>query len=122
MNYYGHPKFDRMKALIDAEVRGGANSLRASYFSRKYDVDPALVQQVLSDLVATGDLSTHYQVLCSGEHQRFDIDGEFVRKEDIPHYEVQCSRCGDRYTPNEENILLSFEPTESYLQELAHQT
>jgi hypothetical protein len=122
VNYYGLSNFDRMKALIDAEVRGGVHSLKASYFWRKYRVDPSIAQQVLSDLVATGDLSMHYQVLCSGEHQRFDIDREFESKDDIPRYELQCSQCGDRYVPREENILLSFEPTESYLEELAHQT
>jgi len=122
VNYYGQPKFDRVKTLIDAEVRRGVRSLKASYLSRTYKVDPAIAQQVLSDLVATGDLSMHYQVLCSGEHERFDIDREFEHKEEIPRYELQCTRCGDRYVPSEENILLSFEPTKSYLEELAHQT
>jgi len=120
VNYYGEPKLDRLKALIDAEVRQGIHSLRASYLSRKYEIEPALAQQVLSDLVAAGDLTTHYQVLCSGEKQQYDVDREFTKWDEIPNYELVCRRCGDRYVPREENILLSFEPTEIYLEELAH--
>jgi len=122
VNYYGEPKLDRLKALIDAEVRQGIHSLRASYLSRKYKIEPALAQQVLSDLVAAGDLATHYQVLCSGEKQQYDVDREFTKRDEIPNYELVCRRCGDRYVPNEENILLSFEPTEIYLEELAQQS
>lgn len=119
MNYYGQPKLDHLKGLIDAEVRQGTRSLRASYLSRKYDIDLALVQGVLSDLVAAGDLSTHYQLLCSGEKQRFDVDREFTTREEIPRREVQCHRCGDHYVPSEDNIILSFEPTQAFLEELS---
>lgn len=119
MNYYGDPRLDRLKALIDAELREGVHSLRASYLSRKYEIQPGLVQQVLSDLVAAGDLKVSYQVLCSGENQRYDVDREFSERSEIPNYEITCRVCGDRYIPSEGNILLSFEPTESYLESSA---
>jgi hypothetical protein len=122
VNYYGNPKLDRLKSLIDAEVRNGVHSLRASYLSNKYEVEPALAQKVLSDLVATGDLSTHYQLLCSGVHQRYEVDKEYIRWDEIPRHELTCGHCGDRYIPAEENIIVSFEPTDLYLQELAHQS
>ena len=121
MNYYGEPKLDHVKRLIDTEVRDGIHSLRASYLSRKYRIDLALVQQVLSDLVSTGDLQTHYQVLCSGEKQRYDVDREYRYRNEIPNFEIVCRRCGDRYVPSEENILLSFEPTESYIESVTQQ-
>ena len=119
MNYYGQLNLDHLKHLIDAEVRQGVQSLRASYLSKKYGIDLALVQGVLSDLVAAGDLTTHYQLLCSGQKQRFDVDREFATWEDIPRREVQCHRCGDHYVPSDDNIILSFEPTKSYLEELS---
>lgn len=122
MNYYGEPELDQLKRLIDAEVKEGIHSLRASYLSRKYKLEPALTQQVLSDLVAAGDLTTHYQILCSGEKQNYDVDREFASRADIPRYELVCTRCGDRYVPTDENILLSFEPTEAYIEELAHES
>jgi hypothetical protein len=121
VNYYGQPDLDHLKALIDAEVRNGIHSLRASYLSRKYRIDIALVQQVLSDLVATGDLQAHYQVLCSGKKQQYDVDREYESKHEIPSSEIVCKKCGDRYVPSEENILLSFEPTESYIESVAQQ-
>lgn len=121
MNYYGEPKLDRLKGLIDQEVSHGIHSLRASYLCRKYHIEPALAQQVLSDLVAAGDLTTHYQILCSGEKQQYDVDREFTKSDEIPRYEVVCTRCGDHYVPSEENILLSFEPTEPYLKYLNQQ-
>jgi hypothetical protein len=119
VHYYGNPKLDHIKEVIDAEVREGVHSLRASYLSQKYHVEPSRTQRVLSDLAAAGDLKTNYQLLCSGEHQNFDADREFSRREDIPTYEITCTKCGDRYTPDEENILVSFEPTGSYLEALA---
>lgn len=118
MNYYSDPNLARVKELIDTEVREGTRSLRASYLSRKYGLDPGVVQRVVSDLAALGDLKTHYQVLCSGRTQRFDADREFTDRREIPDYPVTCQQCGDTYTPSEDNISLSFEPTPSYLESL----
>lgn len=119
MHYYGNPKFDRIKDVIDAEVREGVHSLRASYLSQKYHLAPSTVQKVLSDLAATGDLRAVYQLLCSGQHQNFDVDREFRSQEEIPAHETTCTKCGDRYVPEPDNVLVSFEPTESYLEVLA---
>lgn len=118
MAYYFDSRFARVKEAVDAEVREGGRSLRASYLARKYQLDPALVQQVLGDLVGAGDLKARYTILCSGQQQRYDPDGEFSAKEQIPNYEISCRRCGDRYVPSEENVVVSFEPTESYVEDL----
>jgi hypothetical protein len=118
MRYYGDPQFDRIKEVIDAEVREGVRSLRASYLSRKHALPPAIIQQVLSDLASAGDLKINFQILCSGEHQNYDVDREFTNRDDIPNYEIRCTKCGDMYLPDEENTLVSFEPTESYCESL----
>lgn len=119
MGYYSDPVLARVQALINDEVRRGTHSLRASYLSRKYGLSAEAVQSVLGDLAAIGDLRTHYQLYCSGEHERFDADKEFANIEEIPAYEITCGECGDRYTPSWENIIVSFEPTDQYLAELA---
>ncbi len=118
MNYYGDPDLARVKELIDAEVREGTRSLRASYLSGKYTLDPPVVHRVISDLAALGDLQPHYQVLCSGRNQRFDPDREFTDRREIPKHPITCQQCGDTYTPSEDNIIVSFEPTPSYLESL----
>jgi hypothetical protein len=118
VRYYHNPKLDDIKERIDAAIREGVHSLRASYLSRKYDLDPRLVQQVLSDLVATGDLMVIYELLCSGEHQNFDVDREFDSIVEMPKHEITCSKCGDRYLPDEENVVVRFEPTDAYLEAL----
>lgn len=118
MSYYTDHRLTEIKDAIEAEIRGGVRNLRASYFVRKHHADPTLVQQVLSDLVAAGDLAPHYQVLCSGENQNYDVDREYEDRRKIPNRAVTCRRCGDKYTPSDDNILLSFDPTESYLREL----
>lgn len=119
MRYYGNRALDRVKDIIDAEVSEGVRSLRASNLARTYSLEPRIVQQVLSDLSATHDLKAIYLLLCSGEHQNFDPDREFERVEDIPSHTIRCSKCGDAYTPDSANILVSFEPTEQYLESLS---
>ncbi len=118
MRYYGNPRLDEVKELVDAEIREGTRSLRASYLSRKYHVEPSLIQQVLSDLVATRDLKVSYELLCSGEHQNYDIDREYDSPSEIPRHEITCSKCGDHYVPAEDNIIVLFEPTDSYVESL----
>jgi hypothetical protein len=111
----------QVRALIEEEVRRGTHDLRASYLSNKYDLSSPLVQRILSELAAEGALEIHYVVLCSGPNQRFDPDREFKDLRDIPHYPITCTRCGDEYTPSEENVLVSFVPTESYLDAVSHE-
>lgn len=121
MAYYFDSRLARVKEAVDAEVSEGGRSLRASYLARKYRLDLSSVQQVLADLTAAGDLEARYTVLCSGPNQRFDPDREFNDKRQIPNYEITCQRCGDRYVPSEENIIVSFEPTASYVEDLVQQ-
>ena len=119
MRYYGNRAFDEVKDVIDAEVRDGVRSLTASYLSRKHHFQPRIVQQVLSDLSATQDLKANYLVLCSGENQNFDADREVARVDDIPQYAITCSKCGDTYTPDRANVVVSFDVTEQYLDSLS---
>lgn len=118
MPYYHDPELEQIRGMISDEVRSGTMLLTASYLSHKYNLPPHKVQKVLADLVSVGDLETHYQLLCSGEHQRFDIDREFLNERDIPTREITCSKCGDLYLPERENILISFEPTSSFKDDL----
>jgi len=121
MRYYdADAELERIRGIITDEIRSGVNSLTASYLARKHNLPPTSVQKVLADLVSVGDLEIRYLVLCSGEHQNFDLDREFSNTRDIPKHSITCSKCGDLYTPQEEHILISFEPTASfknYLQE-----
>jgi hypothetical protein len=110
----------RIRTLIDEEVRTGTHDLRASYLSNKYQLSSTAIQQVLSDLAAEGALERRYTLLCSGPNQNFDPDREYRDLRDIPHYPIRCSRCGDEYTPSEENVLVSFVPTGSYLDAVSH--
>jgi hypothetical protein len=115
MPYYDHAEdLERIRGIISEEIRSGVNSLTASYLVRKYNLPPNETQKVLVDLVTVGDLETHYWVLCSGEHQNFDLDREFNSQNEIPTYSITCSKCGDRYTPQLEHTLISFEPTDNF--------
>jgi len=111
----------QVRALIDQEVRHGTRDLRASYLSNKYHLRSPLVQRILSDLAAEGALEPRYVLLCSGPNQRFDPDREFKDLREIPHYPITCTRCGDEYLPSEENVLVHFVPTESYLDAVSHE-
>lgn len=112
---------DRVRGLVQEEVRHGTHDLRASYLSEKYNLKSPIVQRVLSDLAAEGALETHYVVLCSGPNQNMDPDLEFRDKREIPHYPITCGTCGDVYTPTEENVLVYFQPTDSYVEAVSHQ-
>lgn len=114
MKSYTDSDLAQIKRLLDAEVREGVRSFRASYLSHKYGLGQTFVQKALSDLAAAGDLQTHYQLLCSGEKQRYDADREFADRREIPRHEITCRECGDIYIPAEENIRISFEPTKAY--------
>ena len=115
MRYYdADAGLERIRDIITGEIRSGINLLTASYLVRKHNLPPNSVQKVLTDLVSVGDLEIRYWVLCSGEHQNFDLDREFSNKRDIPTHPIPCSKCGDLYTPEEEHILISFEPTSSF--------
>jgi hypothetical protein len=115
VRYYSDPLLARIQSLVEDEVREGTHSLRASYLARKYELPIAAIQSVLGDLVAIGDLQPHYQLLCSGRQQRYDADREFTSLAQIPRSEITCNECGDVYFPSEENILVSFEPTDEYI-------
>jgi hypothetical protein len=119
VQYYSDAELFRVRDLITNEVREGVHSLRASYLSAKYHMEFPLVQRVLSDLASEGVLEPRYLVLCSGPNQRFDPDKEYTDLREIPHHPITCGTCGDIYTPSEENILVSFEPTESYLESIS---
>ncbi len=118
MPYYRDAELERIRETISEEVRSGVNMLTASYLVRRHRLPPNRVQTVLADLVSVGDLEIRYQLLCSGEHQNFDVDREFRNEHDIPTGTITCSRCGDLYTPHRENILISFEPTSSFKHDL----
>jgi hypothetical protein len=115
MPYYEtNAELERIRSIISEEVRSGVISLTASYLTRKHNLHLTAVQKVLADLVSVGDLEPHYFVLCSGEHQNFDIDREFRNEREIPNYSLTCSKCGDLYTPQRENVLIAFEPTSGF--------
>jgi hypothetical protein len=118
MAYYPDPHLERIRDAVEAEVRSGVRVLSASYLVRRYKFEPSLVQRVLSDLVAVDDLQIHYRLLCSGEHQRYDVDREFIDRSEIPKHAIVCTKCGDLYTPSEEDIFVFFEPTDGYLNDL----
>jgi len=115
MPYYLDPQLEAIRNAVEREIRGGVRVLSASYIVNRYGADPVRVQRVLSDLVSAEDLTVHYRVLCSGENQRYDVDREFDNLSEIPKYPLVCTRCGDVYTPSEENISVFFEPTPVYL-------
>jgi uncharacterized Zn-finger protein len=115
VRYYSDSELFRVRDLIADEVREGVRSLQASYISRKYRLDPALVQRVLSDLALEGALDVRYRLLCSGPNQRFDPDRDFSDLKELPTSHISCTKCGDVYVPSEEDILVLFEPTESFL-------
>jgi len=111
MPYYeSDATLERIRGIISEEIRSGVNSLTASYLVRKHNFPLEAVQKVLADLVSVEDLEPHFWVLCSGEHQNLDVDREFLSMNDIPKI-TTCSKCGDLYAPEAENILVSFEPT-----------
>lgn len=118
MGSYSKKEFEEIRKRIDAEVREGRHRITASFIASKHGLDVGLVQQILSALAALGDLRTNYQVLCSGPNQRFDVDREYSDRRQIPTQEIMCQTCGDRYVPDAEHVLLSFEPTEPYLEAL----
>lgn len=115
MAYYADPQLESVRDAVEEEIRGGAHVLSASYLVRGHKLDPIRVQRVLSDLVTVGDLQVHYRVLCSGEHENYDVDREYNDRNEIPKGSVTCSKCGDLYTPLEENVSVFFEPTVGYL-------
>jgi hypothetical protein len=118
MPYYRDADLEQIRETVSEEVRAGVNMLTASYLVRRHRLPPNKVQTVLADLVSVGDLEVRYQLLCSGEHQNFDLDREFRNEHDIPAGTITCSKCGDLYKPNRENILISFEPTSSFKNDL----
>ncbi len=118
MAYYSEAQLERIRDLIEAEIRGGIRLLSASYLVRRHGLDAARVQRVLSDLATVGDLQVHFRLLCSGELQNYDVDREFDDRRQIPTGPITCTKCGDIYTPLEENISVFFEPTPEYLKDL----
>ncbi len=118
MTYYADPKREEIRRAIEEDVAGGIRLISASFLAERHKFTAKLIQEVLSDLVAAGDLTRHYRVLCSGENQRFDVDREFDTLAEVPKGMITCTKCGDLYTPDEENISVFFEPTPTYLSSL----
>jgi hypothetical protein len=118
MAYYSDAQLELIRDIVEAEIRSGVHVLSASYLVRRHRLDPVRVQRVLSDLETVGDLDVHYRLQCSGEGQRYDVDREFKDKSEIPTQAIVCTKCGDLYTPLEENISVFFEPTDAYLKYL----
>ena len=118
MPYYGDAGSERIREIISEEVRSGVNMLTASYLVRRHGLPSNKVQTVLADLASVGDLDIRYQLLCAGENQNFDIDREFRNERDIPAGTLTCSKCGDLYIPSRDNIVISFEPTLSFKDDL----
>ena len=105
---------DNVRNVVQKEVRQGTHDLRASYLSSKYNLQSPIVQRVLSDLAAEGALEVHYVVLCSGPSHNLDPDLDVTDKREIPRYLITCGTCGEQYIPDDENVVVYFEPTKSY--------
>jgi hypothetical protein len=118
MTLYRDPQYERVRSSIEKEIRAGVRVLSTSYVVGRSLASPDLVQRVLADLVKIGDLTPHYRVYCSGEHENNDVDGEYGSLASVPKHPITCSRCGDIYTPRKENISVFFEPSSTYLNEL----
>lgn len=105
---------DWLERLVNQEIIEGVDLLSSSYLSEKYKRPLDEVQLVLTDMASASKLKRIYRVLCSGEHQNYDVDLEVENPEDIPRHSVTCHTCGDRYKPSEDNILVYFSPTDAY--------
>lgn len=106
--------YDRIEELVNNEIRGDVEILRSSYLSEKHKLALSDVQRTLADMADASRLTKHYQVLCSGENQNFDVDLELDDPKDIPTYPITCHICGDKYTAEEDNIIVYFTPTDEY--------
>jgi len=112
MKSYNESQLRQVDRLVTEEINRGNVALKASFLSHKHNLPVTIAQQGLADLAAVGKLKPHYQVLCSGPQQNHDLDREFDDPRDIPRYPITCTKCGDIYTPEDENITVYFSPAE----------
>jgi hypothetical protein len=96
MAYYSDAQLERIRDIVEAEIRSGVHLLSASYLARRHRLDAVQVQRVLSDLETVGDLEVHYRLQCSGEGQMYDVDREVKDKSEIPTQAIVCTKCGER--------------------------
>jgi hypothetical protein len=115
MAYYSDEALERIRQIVEDEIRRGTRVLSASYLIHAHELEVQQVQRVLTDMANVHYLETHFRVLCSGENERYDVDREFTTLAEIPSGQVTCSKCGDLYAPEDENISVFFEPTDSFV-------
>jgi hypothetical protein len=107
---------ERVLAVVEQLAIGGAEGFYASYVARRSQADDlGQVISVLVDLVAQGDLTERFEVVCPNpDCGRTAVT--FAREEDVPvGRELECEKCGEPFIVTDSDVVVGYVPTQPFI-------